>query len=114
MRGLALLILVVGMALVLLAQQTSAQQVLAENWRDLGPRERYDAMQNYWRHERLPRSRQQDIEQHYKRWQGMSPEQRNRIKENYERLRKLPPKEQQRFQRKYRKWRDEQGASPHR
>lgn len=84
-----------------------AQPQLAQGWPDFSPRERYDAMQNYWQHERLPHERQQDIQKRYERWQGMSPEERDRIRQNYERFRQLPPGERERFQRKYEKWKQQ-------
>ena len=85
--------------------------LLAQNWRDLSPKERYDALQNYRQHERLPEDRQRDIEKRYERWQGMSPDERDRVRQNYERFRQLPPGERERFQRKYDKWR-RQGDAP--
>lgn len=88
-----------------------AQPFPGQSWRDLSPRERYDAMQNYWQHEQLPQDRQQDIQKHYERWQGMSPEERAKIRQNYERFRQLPPGERERIQRKYEKWKH-QGEPP--
>jgi|SRR5579862_401728 len=81
--------------------------LLAQNWRDLGPKERYDAMQNYRRHEQLPADRQRDIENRYQQWRNMSPDERNRVRQNYERFKQLPPQERERFERKYQKWRRE-------
>lgn len=87
-----------------------AQARFAQSWQDLGPRERYDALQNYRRHEQLPQERQQDVEKHYQRWHDMSPDERARVRQNYERLQQLPPQERERFQRKYKKWKGEGGA----
>ena len=95
-------------ALILVYGTTvSAFPLLAQNWRDLGPRERYDALQNYWQHEQLPQDRQRDVEKRYERWQGLSPEERARIRKNYERYQQLPPQDRERFRRKYEKWRKE-------
>lgn len=95
-----------------LGSTASAQPLLARDWHELSPRERYDTMQNFWRHERLPQERQRDIEQRYERWRSMPPDERNRVRQNYERFRQLPPKERERFQRKYEKWKH-QGEPPH-
>jgi len=84
-----------------------ALPLLAQNWRDLSPRERYDAMQNYRRHEQLPAERQHDIENRYQQWRNMSPGERDRVRQNYERFKQMPPQERERFERKYQKWRRE-------
>ena len=89
----------------------SAQTGLAEGWRDLSPKERYQSMQNYWHHQQLPQERQREIEQRYEHWRSMSPDERARVRQNYERFKKLPPQERERFQRKYDKWR-RQGEVP--
>jgi|SRR5215468_8459118 len=83
---------------------------LAQNWPELGPKERYDTMQNYWQHKQLPPDRQQDIQQHYERWRNLPPDERDRVRQNYQRFKQLTPAEQQRFERKYQKWR--QGGPP--
>ena len=70
-----------------------------QDWDNLSPRERYDAMQNYWKHERLPKDRQRDVERRYERWQRMSPEEQQRIRKNYERFQQLPPSERRRVER---------------
>jgi hypothetical protein len=88
-------------------RMVSAQTRLAESWQDLGPKERYQSLQNYWQHQQLPQDRQREIEQRYERWRGMSPDERARVRQNYERFKKLPPQERERFQRKYEKWRRE-------
>jgi hypothetical protein len=79
--------------------------LLAQNWRDLSPRERYDAMQNYRQHEQLPPDRQQDMERRYEQWRNLPPDERARVRQNYERFRQMPPQERERFERKYEKWR---------
>jgi len=86
--------------------------LVAQNWRDLGPRERYDALQNYWQHQRLPQERQRDVEKRYERWQGLSPEERARVRQNYERYQQLPPQDRERFERKYQKWQKESRPQP--
>lgn len=96
----------------LAAAPVAAHPLLARDWHDLSPKERYDSIQNYWQHERLPQERQHDIEQHYERWRSMPPNERNRVRQNYERFRQLPPHERERFQRKYEKWK-QQGDAPH-
>jgi hypothetical protein len=104
--------LIAAIACVSLATTAAwAHPLLAGGWRDLSPKERYDTMQNYWRHERLPQERQKDIEQQYERWRSMPPDERDRVRQNYERLRQLPPGERERFQRKYEKWK-QQGEPP--
>jgi len=89
----------------------SVQTALAERWHDLSPKQRYESLQNYWRHEQLPREHQREIEQRYERWRSMSPDERARIRQNYERFKQLPPQERERFQRRYDKWR-QQGEAP--
>jgi len=92
---------------MLLAPAARGVPLLAQNWRDLSPRERYDAMQNYRRHEQLPADRQRDIERRYQQWRDMTPDERERVRQNYERFKQLPPQERERFERKYQKWRRE-------
>lgn len=89
-----------------------ARIVVAQGWRDLGPKERYRTLQNYWQHQQLPADRQREIEQRYQRWRDMSPDERARIRQNYERLRQLPPQERERLDRKYDKWRHKGGPPP--
>ena len=106
MRGIDLAFLI-GAVLGLAAAALPAR---AQKWQQLGPKERYKALQNYYRHEQLPQERRHDIEKRYERWQGMSADERNRIRQNYERFRQLPPQERERMQRKYEKWR--RGGEP--
>jgi len=89
-----------------------ASPARSQNWRDLGPKERYDAMQNYWRHERLPEERQRDVERRYERWQTLPQDQRDRVRQNYERFRQLPPQERERFEKKYQKWKGQAPPPP--
>jgi hypothetical protein len=76
---------------------------VGQGWDDLSARERYRALQNYWRHESLPKERRRDVEQHYQRWQEMSPAQRQNIRRQYERFRRLSPREQRRVEREHRR-----------
>ena len=92
----------------LTAGAASGFPLLAQNWRDLSPKERYDALQNYRHHEQLPADRQRDIEKRYEQWRNMPPDERNRVRQNYERFKQMPPQERERFERKYQKWRQTQ------
>jgi hypothetical protein len=87
--------------------RVAAFPLLAQNWRELSPGERYETLRNYRQHERLPEDSQRDIEKRYQRWQHMSPDERARIRQNYERMQQLPPKERERLQQKYEKWRQQ-------
>ena len=100
---------VLGMvcALLIFAPGASAFPLMAQNWQQLNPRERYDALQNYRQHQKLPEERQRDVEKRYERWQSLSPAERGRVRENYERFRQLPPQERERFERKSEKWRNQ-------
>ena len=109
MRVRAAVAVALGSAL-LVAPVAASNLLLAQNWRELGPKERYDTMQNYWQHQQLPQDRQQDIEQRYERWRTLPPDERQRIRQNYERFQHLTPAERERFERKYQKWR--QGEAP--
>jgi hypothetical protein len=111
MKPHAVIALVILGTLWGMSSAATGRVLIAERWRDLSPRQRYDTLQNYWRHQQLPADRQREIEQRYERWRGMSPDERDRIRQNYERLRQLPPQERERFQRKYDKWR--QKGEPH-
>jgi hypothetical protein len=112
MRGSITLICLLVVAICLVCPcRVRAFPPLAQNWRDLSPAERYDALQNYRQHQRLPEDSQRDIEKRYQRWQQMSPDERERIRQNYERMQQLPPQERERLQRKYEKWR-QQTAPP--
>lgn len=82
----------------------SGSPLFAQNWRDLGPKERYNALRHYRQHEQLPPDRREEIEKRYERWQGMPPDERERIRRNYERLKQLPPRERERFEQRYQKW----------
>lgn len=84
----------------------------AQNWRDLGPKERYDALQNYRRYEQLPEERQQDVEKRYERWRNMPPDEQERVRQNYERLQKMPPRDRERIERKYEKWKQQAVPQP--
>src|SRR5437867_12542687 len=77
-------VLAIASALVISARDASAFPLLAQSWRELNPKQRYDALQNYKRHQQLPEEQQRDVEKRYERWQGLSPEERARIRENYD------------------------------
>ena len=89
----------------------AAVPLLAQNWRELSPGERYDTLRNYQQHERLPEDGRRDVERRYERWQQMSPDDRDRVRQNYQRMQQLPPHERDRLHRKYEKWR-QQGHPP--
>jgi len=103
--------LLIVITLCTLAGPAVARMLMAEQWRDLSPEQRYRSLQNYWQHEQLPAERQREIEQRYERWRGMSPEERSRIQQNYQRFQQLPPQEREQFQRKYDRWR-QKGDTP--
>ncbi len=87
-----------------MASPALAQRQFAQNWQDLGPRERFDAMRNYQQHRQLPEDRQRDVEDRYDRWQQMPPDEQSRIRRNYDRLQHLDPQERNRFDKRYEKW----------
>jgi len=91
--------------------RAAAFPLLAQNWRELSPGERYETLQNYQQHERLPEDSRRAIEKRYERWQQMSPDERERIRQNYQRLQHLSPQERDRIQRKYEKWRAQEVPS---
>lgn len=97
-------LLLAGMAVL------GAGPARAQEWHELTPKERYDALQNYWRYQRLPEDRQRDVDKGYERWRNMPPNERQRVRRNYERLRQLRPQDRERFERKYQKWREQGGA----
>jgi hypothetical protein len=93
-----------GVAALIAAPGVALDWQLVQSWHDLSPTERYDAMQNYQRHEQLPQDRKQEIEERYQRWRSMPPDERDRIRQNYQRLQQLPPQQRDQFERKYEKW----------
>jgi hypothetical protein len=97
-RGVALLVIAVLFATTAVA---APHVRVAGNWREYSPRERFQALQNYRRHEGLPAERQQDIERNYQRWQEMPEQERGRIRQNYERFRQLPPEQRERLKQRY-------------
>ena len=103
-RGVITYALCLVCAATLTASRAFGFPLLAQNWRDLSPKERYDAMQNYRQHEQLPEERQRDIEQRYEQWRSLPPDERDRVRQNYERFKQMPPQERERFERKYEKW----------
>jgi len=94
----------VWMALAGITGVAFGQPQLAQNWRDLSPRERRDALRNYRQHDSLPPQRQHDMEDRYERWRRLSPEEQSRIRRNYDRLQQLDPAERQRLQKRYDNW----------
>lgn len=86
-----------------------AAPAAAQDWTDYGPRDRYEALQNYREHRRLPKKDRRQIERQYDRWREMPEEDRDRIRRNYRRLQRMPPEEQRRFERRYERWKDQQG-----
>ena len=104
-RRTALLTLLAFVLCLALASRVAAFPLLAQNWRELSPGERYDTLKNYQQHERLPEDGRRDVEKRYERWQQMSPAERDHIRQNYERFQQLPPQERALIQQKYEKWR---------
>lgn len=83
----------------------------AQSWKDMSPRQRYDAMQNYRRFEQQPTNQQHKLQENYQRWQGLSPQEQERLRHNYERWQQMPPAEQRRLEEKYERWKKE-GEDP--
>ena len=77
------------------------QRFAQQRWQDYSPRQRYDALQNYKRHEHLPEKRREDIERNYQRWRSLPEQERNRIRRNYHRFQEMPPAERQRLERRH-------------
>jgi len=99
---------------VFLASPVLAQPAAppAPSWQNLTPKERYDAMKNYWQHEQRPQEQKRDIEERYQRWRNMPPDEQGRIRQNYQRLQQLPPPERDRFEQKYEKWKQQAAPQP--
>lgn len=85
---------------------------VAQSWQEMSPRQRYDAMQNYWDYERQPEANRRRLDQQYERWQQLSPEEQERVRRNYDKWQQLPPGEQQRFEEKYEKWKRQAEPPP--
>ena len=94
-------LLVCGAQFASLPSASAAPVRPVQSWNDYSPRERYEALRNYRRHEQLPEDRQQKVEKEYERWKAMPEEQRQKIRENYERYQNLSPREQDRLERRY-------------
>jgi len=107
-----LVVRLLGLLLGLTLQPSYAWSQLAQNWQDLGPRERFDAMRNYKQHRDLPEERQRDLEDRYERFQQMAPEEQRRIRQNYERLNQLDPQERARFEKRYQRWKRRTAPAP--
>lgn len=106
MRGTGIALL--WLLILLIGATVGAQLCQAGDWQNYGPSERYEALRNYRRHEKLPREEQRAVERHYQRWKELPEQERERIRRNYERYRQLPPNERDQFERKYRAWKREQ------
>lgn len=98
--------LVVGvfLAVVLFSAPALGQRQLAQNWDDLSPRERREALRNYRQHDSLPPQRKNDMEDRYERWRRLPPEEQSRIRRNYDRMQQLDPAERERLQKRYDHW----------
>jgi hypothetical protein len=103
----ALAVLCLAAAVLAAPQRADAYPLLAQQWRDLSPKERYDAMRNYDYFQRLPQDRKQDVERDYERWRNMPPDKRDRVRQNYQRFERLGPREREQFERKYQKWKQQ-------
>jgi len=82
----------------------------AQEWRDMSPKQRYDAMQNYWDYEKRPEPERQQMEEQYQQFQALPPADQERVRKNYERWQNLPDADRRRFERKYEKWRRQEAA----
>ena len=76
--------------------------MLSQNWRDYGPRDRYEALRNYRQYQSLPNERREDLQKNYERWRAMPQQERERIRQNYERYRQLPPEQRNQLRERYR------------
>ena len=83
-----------------------AQPLIAQNWQEMSPGERREAMRNYRQHSNLPEERQRDLEERYERFRNLSPEEQSRIRQNFDRFQQLQPNEREQFQRRYERWRE--------
>jgi hypothetical protein len=97
-RALAAAVMAEALLLLLIGSVPTAAAA-DQDWENLSPRERYEAMQNYWKHERLPEERRRDVERRYQRWQKMSPQEQQRIRRNYERFQQLAPSQRRQVER---------------
>jgi hypothetical protein len=76
--------------------------VLTQSWQDLGPTERYRALENYRRYKQAPKERRREVERQYERWRQMPESERERIREKYEQYQSLPPDERRHLNRELR------------
>jgi hypothetical protein len=60
-------------------------------WKEYGPGQRYQALQNYERHREMPKQQRKEIERQYQRFQQMPDAERERIRKNYQRFQQMPP-----------------------
>lgn len=77
---------------------------IAQNWKDLSPEERAQALENYKRFKKLPPERRQDLENRYHRWMELPNEEKDRIQRNYKRYQKMDSDQKEEFQKKYKTW----------
>ena len=101
-RGCGVALLVVW---CLSAATALAQPRIAQNWQEMSPGERREAMRNYRQHSNLPEERQRDLEERYERFRNLSPEEQSRIRQNFDRWQQLQPNERERFEQRYERWR---------
>lgn len=78
--------------------------VWADPWQDMSPRQRYDALQNYYDYQSQPQERRDQVQRDYERWQQLPPQEQERLRRNFEKWQRMPPEEQQQLQRKYETW----------
>lgn len=81
-------------------------QQIKRDWRDLPPRERSRALENYQRFQKLKPERQRDYQERYHRWLDLPDNERDRLHQNYRRYRGMTLDEKEEFDRKSRRWRD--------
>ncbi len=109
LRGLVVAIVLV---FALVSETSSAERSrsfrplwLAQNWDQLSPGERDEALRNYQRFQRLPPEKQKAVERNYDRWRQLPPQEKERIRTNYRRYREMSPDERRDFHRRYEEWR---------
>ena len=81
------------------------EDALNQSWRDLSPKERSRALENYQRFQKLSPKGRRGIEERYHRWQQLPDQERDRIRRNYKRYRDMDSDEKEEFNRKYKRWR---------
>lgn len=89
---------------------TVPQILWADPWQDMSPRQRYDAMRNYYDYNQQPQERREKLQHDYERWQQLPPQEQERVRRNFEKWQRMPPEEQQRLERKYETWKRREQA----